>query len=134
MLKDDILNAFNFQQCCCLHINEWWLERHHFCGACCSWASSADELFLEWNAFAAICSWTVCHVTTPIGVLARPYLITLYVIFPIYLNFPKEAFDDIAQTSCINFSFFSTFHVSFSIICQLYDLILRLHILKHHLT
>ena len=28
-------------------VTEWRLERHHFCDACCSWTSSADELFLE---------------------------------------------------------------------------------------
>ena len=31
--------------------------------ACCSWASSIDELFLERNASATICSWAVRHVT-----------------------------------------------------------------------
>ena len=34
-----------------------------FSDACCSWTSSADELFLERNASTTICSWTVCHVT-----------------------------------------------------------------------
>ena len=39
------------------------LERHHFCGACCSWTSSADQLNLEQNSSATKCSWTFCHVT-----------------------------------------------------------------------
>ena len=79
MLKDDILNVFNFQQCCCLHkavttdvsfnircfahtacvliyFPFALLGMHHFCGACCSWTSSADELFLEWSASATIFS------------------------------------------------------------------------------
>ena len=36
----------------------YWI---HF--ACCSSTSSADELFLERNAAATICSWAVRHVT-----------------------------------------------------------------------
>ena len=31
--------------------------------ACCLWTSSADELFLERNVSATICSWTVRHDT-----------------------------------------------------------------------
>ena len=42
---------------------EWRLKRYHFCDTCCSWTSSADELFLEQKASATICSWTVRHVT-----------------------------------------------------------------------
>ena len=38
-------------------------EWHHFSDTCCSWTSSADELFLERNGFATICSWTVHKVT-----------------------------------------------------------------------
>ena len=48
---------------------EWWIERHNFCGACCSYTSSANKLFLEWNASATICSWTVRHVTAVIAFL-----------------------------------------------------------------
>ena len=33
---------------------------------CCSWTSSADELFLVKNVSVFICSWTVCHVTWPV--------------------------------------------------------------------
>ena len=47
---------------------EWRLEWHHFSDACCSWKSSTDELFLEQNTFATICSWIVCHVTALICV------------------------------------------------------------------
>ena len=32
-------------------------------GAYCSWTSNADELFLERNGSATICSWTARHVT-----------------------------------------------------------------------
>ena len=42
---------------------EWRLRRHLFCDSCCSWTSSADELFLERNVSASICSCTVRHVT-----------------------------------------------------------------------
>ena len=42
---------------------EWWLERYRFCDACCSWTKSADELFLERNVSATICSWPVRHDT-----------------------------------------------------------------------
>ena len=40
----------------------WWPVSYTFCDACCSWTSSTDEFFIEWNA-SAICSWTSCHVT-----------------------------------------------------------------------
>ena len=38
---------------------EWRLERHDFIDACCSWISSVDELFLEGNVSATVCSGTV---------------------------------------------------------------------------
>ena len=43
---------------------EWQLERYHFCGACSSWTSSADKLFLEQNVSTTmrLCSWTFCHI------------------------------------------------------------------------
>ena len=47
---------------------KWWLERHHFCDACCSWTSRFDELFLEQNISATICLWTVHHVAAIIFV------------------------------------------------------------------
>ena len=51
---------------------EWRLKRHHFRDACCSWTSIADELFLERDASATICSWTVRrHVTAHICVRQR---------------------------------------------------------------
>ena len=33
---------------------EWWIERHNFCGVCCLYTSSANKLFLEWNASTTI--------------------------------------------------------------------------------
>ena len=84
MLKDDLLNVFIFQQhllfayhsnhrynsgtqtvmpfksyiflCSSPQAVEWQLERHHFCDASCSLTSSTDELFLEQNTSATICS------------------------------------------------------------------------------
>ena len=42
---------------------EWRLQGHHFSDASCSWTSITDELFLEQNASAIICSWIARHVT-----------------------------------------------------------------------
>ena len=58
---------------------EWQLERHHFCGACCLWTRSTDELLLEQNFSATICSWTVCHVTVLIGF--HLYIFHLYILY-----------------------------------------------------
>ena len=62
---------------------EWRLERHHFSGPCCSWTSNADELLLKRNTSAAICSWTVLHVTA-LNVFHYVY-IYLYIYMYIYI-------------------------------------------------
>ena len=64
---------------------EWRLEGHHLNDACCSWASSADELSLEQNASATLCSWLVHHVTALIYVPLNIY-ICINIYWSIYLS------------------------------------------------
>ena len=65
---------------------EWRLGRFHFSDACYLWTSSGDELFLEQNVSAALCSWTSCPVNALICVPLHIYIyIYIYICICIYI-------------------------------------------------
>ena len=73
-MEDDILNVFNFEQpCCFVIVIITKCKKLHFYGVCCSWISRVDELFLERNASATVCSWTVRIVTALTAIVVFLY-------------------------------------------------------------